>query len=294
MDSSQINNLAGKNWCYQYKILEALPDDHIKKYINRTREKFSTVAKSFDNDKNTEWLIRSYLALKYILAATVFGTSAQQAKEHNLKITLPYLSYYMMLNCCRSFTFSLPNFDWKAEKSIVMSQKKIINFASGKLLNLDTKIGKDIKSQLEEAKSQRELFSYRFPANGFTTSEFETGSLAKAIYSSQLFADLTQLNLECLEASIDKYCEPPFGFNNDEVINLTSSYSKNGERLFDPEDIYRVNYFMRKTDRPHSIFYLAKDGLLEDFFGAWSSEDEIVENEGYDPDRNWSLLISLM
>lgn len=106
MDSEQINKLSGNSVHYEYQVLEELPDESIKKYISRTRQKFSEVAKSFDDNKNTEWLIRNHLALKYILAATVLGTSAQYAKRHNLKVMLPYLNYYMMLNCCQAFVFS--------------------------------------------------------------------------------------------------------------------------------------------------------------------------------------------
>ena len=293
MHSDKINRLLGYNLSYEYKVLEELPDAFIKKYISRIREKFSRVAKSFDDDENTKWFIRNYLALKYILAATVLGTSAQYAKEHNLKIMLPYLNYYMMLNCCHSFIFSCPYFEWKGIKSITMKHKTIINTASEKISNIDKNRGAEIKSQLKEAKFQRELFSYRFPAQGFFTSNFQSDDLEQSIKTSQLFADLTQLNSACLEASVDKHGSPPFCYNKDEIIKHISRYEENEEKVFDGDDDYRAKYFMRKTDKPYSIYSLATEGLTEDFFGAWVSEDEAAENGVYDPDDNWFLLIPL-
>lgn len=154
-------------------------------------------------------------------------------------------------------------------------------------------MGNKIKSQLQDSKIQRELFSYSFPASGFTASGFEPESLDCSIKIARLFTDLTQLNSACLEASVDKHGNPPFDFDGDAVIKCTAINSREGVLIFDYDDCHRSDYFMRKTDKPYCIFSLATEGLVEDFFGAWVDHHEITKEGGYDPDCDWHLLMSV-
>jgi hypothetical protein len=118
VDSETITSLTGSDITYNYRELpECCSDDEIAAYIQRTRELFSPIARAFDNERNTEWFIRSYLALKFVLGATVLANSAEYAEGRNLQVTLPYLSYYTILNCCRSFLLTLPCLDWRGENT---------------------------------------------------------------------------------------------------------------------------------------------------------------------------------
>ena len=81
MDSETITSLTGSELTYHYRELpDRCSDDEIEKYILRTRELFNPIARDFDNDRNTEWFIRSYLALKFVLGATVLANSAEYAE----------------------------------------------------------------------------------------------------------------------------------------------------------------------------------------------------------------------
>ena len=92
MDSDDITKLTGSAFAYDYyELPHECSDEEITSYCATTREMFAPIARSFDDQKNTEWLVRSYLALKFVLGSSVLGSSAQYAEEHNLQITLPYL-----------------------------------------------------------------------------------------------------------------------------------------------------------------------------------------------------------
>ncbi len=48
-----------------------------------------------------------------------------------------------------------------------------------------------------------------------------------------------------------------------------------GLRTFgDTEDAYRLDYFKRKQPHMLNIRFLMREGLVDDFFGAWSDREE--------------------
>ncbi|WP_206118394.1 hypothetical protein, partial [Rhizobium laguerreae] len=137
MDSDAIVSLTGSDFNYHYKELPTrCSDSEIQNYISRTRDLFDPIARAFEDAHNTEWFIRSYLALKYVLGSTVLANSAEYAEERNLQVTLPYLRYYMLLNCSRAFLLTLPCLGWRGEKTIEMTHNNILNLTGDKLKRL--------------------------------------------------------------------------------------------------------------------------------------------------------------
>ncbi len=288
MNSEEIVKLTGYNIHYEYRELKSVQDASVIKYMERTKSLCAPIAKTFNDDKNTECLIRSYLALKYILAATVLGTSAQYAEAQNLKVTLPYLNYYMMFHCSRAFIFTLPCTDWNDKNMINMSHQKTINITASKLGKLDIDEKTKYLNRISMAKDQRELFSYSFPATGLNMLGNDLIEVEDAIQTARLLTDLAQANLACLAASIEKHSSASFGISDDERLWLLMTYETNIAQLIDDDDWHRVGYFCRKYTAPCDLYSLAREGLVEDFFGAWADDDA---GDGYDPDEDWQLLL---
>jgi hypothetical protein len=68
VDTEAITSLTGSELTYNYREMpERCSDDETAGYIQRTRDLFDPIARGFDDDRNTEWFIRSYLALKFVL-----------------------------------------------------------------------------------------------------------------------------------------------------------------------------------------------------------------------------------
>ncbi|MDO6755969.1 hypothetical protein Q4598_06990 [Phaeobacter inhibens] len=289
MDHEDVVSLTGLDTICRYQELTKIADKSLQNYAAKTRELFGPVAKSFDDDKNAEWLIRSYLALKFVLASTVLGTSAKHADNENLKITLPYLNYYTMLNCARAFIFTLPCIEWRDEKSIEMTHQNIINTAGDKLRRVDGGIALAIKSRLLNGQKQRELFSYRFPATGLSVFKDDLIMVEEAIETARFLAELAQFNLSCLEAAVRKHTELSFKVGGQDNLWDLMRYNTKTQELIDDDDYHRVGYFVRKYRYPSELVSLGTHGLLEDFFGAWVSEDET--SQGYNPDEDWNLLL---
>ena len=290
LSAADIARLAGSDFEYRYRELPKFDDADIRQYITRTRTLAAPIATSFNDERNAEWFIRSYLALKLVLASTLLANTALYARDHNLQSVRPYLSYYLMLNCCRAFIFTLPCMPWQGLTTIEMTHSKILNVATDKLKRLRSDEDERCGPILRVAKEQRDLFSYRFPATGLSLFGPNLVDLDVAIDIARLFAELAQLNLACLEGEIRKQAPGPFSIPQVDDIWHTVRYLTAGEDFVDDDDYQRVGYFYRKYKRPVALIGIATEGLVEDFFGAWSSDNE----EGFDPDRDTSLLLDLL
>lgn len=295
MDSDIITSLTGSTLAYNYRELpERCSDKEITEYIQRTRELFDPIARGFDDLRNTEWFIRGYLALKFVLGATVLANSAKYAEDRNLQVTLPYLGYYTILNCCRSFLLTLPCLDWRGERTIQMTHNNILNVTADKLRRLGHRHEGAFKPRLWAAKEQRDLFSYRFPATGLALFGDSLVSVEEATAIARLLTELAQINLACLESRVTNH-KPKASFNMLELDDMwhTMQYEVKSDLLIDDEDYYRVGYFVRKYKGPVSLAALATDGLVEDFFGAWGATDDRDDADRYDADRQWDTLLDI-
>jgi len=297
MDFETITSLTGSELTYRYRELpERCSDDELQKYIFRTRELFDSIAHDFDDDRNTEWFIRSYLALKFVLGATVLANSAEYAEARNLQVTLPYLSYYMILNCCRSFLLTLPCVPWRGEKTIEMTHNNILTVTSDKMKRLGQRHAEALESKLWAAKEQRELFTYRFPASGLAIFGDKLIHPSEATGIARLLTELAQINLSCLEGRVvQRHPEKRFELLelNDMWRAMQYEMKKSIETLIDDEDYGRVGYFVRKYQRPVSLGALATDGLVDEFFGAWQSKDDRKGADWFNADQQWETLLDI-
>ncbi|MCP1229208.1 hypothetical protein [Acetobacter fabarum] len=290
LNAADIARLAGSDFEYRYKELSKSSDAEIRRYIERTRSLAAPIAANFNDERNAEWFIRSYLALKLILASTLLANTALYARDHNLQAVRPYLSYYLMLNCCRAFIFTLPCVPWKGLTTIEATHSKILNIASDKLKRLSANEERRCGSILRIAQEQRNLFSYRFPATGLSLFGASLVDLDVAIDIARLFTELAQLNLACLEGEIRKKTSDAFSIPEADDMWHTLRYKTAAQDFIDDDDYYRVGYFHRKYTGPVALVGMATEGLVEDFFGAWSGDNQM----GFDPDIRNDLLLDLL
>ncbi|WP_395495696.1 hypothetical protein [Acetobacter sp. KSO5] len=290
LNAADIARLTGSDFEYRYKELSKSSDAEIRRYIERTRSLAAPIATGFNDERNAEWFIRSYLALKLILASTLLANTALYARDHNLQAVRPYLSYYLMLNCCRAFIFTLPCVPWKGQATIEATHSNILNIASDKLKRLSANEERRCGSILRIAQGQRNLFSYRFPATGLSLFGASLVDLDVAIDIARLFTELAQLNLACLEGEISKKTSDAFSIPKVDDMWHTLRYKTAAQDFIDDDDYHRVGYFHSKYTGPVALVGMATEGLVEDFFGAWSSDNQV----GFDPDIRNDLLLDLL
>ena len=194
--------------------------------------------------------------------------------------------YYSLLSCARAVVFTNPRYEWK-EELVTMNHSKTINIIGDIVSRYDKEEGKGIKSFIDKSRIYREIFSYKFPAEGLRGMNL---NFEKVVEVCSLLAEIAQLQSAILESAITKHSKEKYDIDEVELRKLYS-YGEKGFKFFDSEDGYRLDYIKRKVSRPYSIINTMTEGMVEDFFGSWCSDDEDENYEDvYNSDQNWRII----
>ncbi len=278
-----------QEWWYDFRTLPTFfKEDNVRKFNQGLNQQYAVITKSWNDDINSEWICRNYMALKMILSASVMLESLDYAEDHNLRVVESYLEYYSVLNSLRSIVFTSPNLEWRAGELIKLNHGKIINVASDILAKIDKEKALEIKSQLYTMKAFRELISYRAPSNG------DTQNKPKLKYNRvelcQLFVEVAQLQSEVLENSISKHVTGSFIFKDEYILQVCDTVIDD-ECFYDEEDAYRLGYYRRKQPKPANIHHMMTEGHIEDFFGAWIDKED--RKDVFSPDDDWHIIFDV-
>lgn len=219
------------------------------------------------------------------MSSTVMLTSLEFGKDHNILVTEPYLIYYSLLNASRTVMFTTPNADWKNGEILKATHSKTINIVGDAISQFNKQSGESIKDIIERAKEYRELFSYKFPANGINNFTVES---SLAIKICAFLAEFAQLQSGVLETTNFKKDALEISLDN-EVLRKGFAYKDEKYDFLDREDRYRLDYISRKQPFPVSLYLTLSKGMVEDFFGAWHHKNDDGSNL-YDPDEHCRLI----
>lgn len=268
-----------------------LTEEDVEKGKSKLSNNFSKVIKEWDSTKNSEWVVRNYLAVKMIMSSTIMLTSLSYGKSKNIRVTEPYLIYYSLLNVCRAVLFTSPTVEWKEGAVMEATHSKILNIVGDAINQFNKDAGDNIKETLERARDYRELFSYKFPANGI--GDFSV-SYDESISICRFLSEIAQLQSEILENKNFKKTEIETKLNRT-VLEKAFLYQGEKYNFLDKEDWYRLDFISRKQPFPVNLYFTLTEGMVEDFFGAWCDyEDEEKDDiEKYNPDENWRLIFPM-
>lgn len=266
-------------------------EDEIEKGKSKLNNNYSKVIKRWDSSLNSEWVVRNYLSVKMIMSSTVMLTSLSYGKSKNIRVTEPYLIYYSLLNVCRAILFTTPTVEWKEGAVMEATHSKIINIVGDAISQFNKEAGAKVKDILERARDYRELFSYKFPANGI--SDFSV-SYEEAVKTCGFLAEVAQLQSEILENKNFKRTDIETKLNRD-VLKKAFIYQGEKYHFLDNEDWYRLDFISRKQPFPVNLYFTLTEGMVEDFFGAWYdySDEESDNVDKYNPDDNWRLIFPM-
>ncbi|MFC1678699.1 hypothetical protein ACFL2T_00565 [Elusimicrobiota bacterium] len=283
--------LSGSPYNFEYMILDKVfSTADITSYGSRLKTRLAKLTKKWDDDLNAEWMIRGYLSVKMIYAATIMLTSLEYSREKNVQVVWPYLSYYSLFNCCRALLYSDTNVLWKDGKLASLSHPAVMKQAGSSIRAVNKTTGEAFQYRIDESREVREIFSYKFPANGIKgLSEYRLQDFDSLISDCRTLVELAQFNSECLEMSYGKHAAGHFTFNKDIIDNLFEGTGKDRALVIDDEDLYRIGYVCRKQPHPLNLAFRMTEGMTEDWFGSWCPEDD-TEEDTYNPDSNWGII----
>lgn len=268
------------NMCHHFE------ESDINKNIASLNRKFSILTKYWNETLNSQWVARDYLAVKMILSSSVLLSSVEFANEKNVRIVEPYLIYYSLLCCSRAVLFTSPDSDWNNGELFKMTHQKTINVVGDIISKYSKTKGKEVKEQIDWAREYREIFSYKFPANGLTEHHL---TVDNTIEICQLLCEVAQFQSKALENSITKNATEPFTLDWN-ILSVFHQYGEKHFQLIDKEDGYRLDYITRNQKRPYSLHLTMTEGMVQDFFGAWYPEDDSNLDNLFNPDANWQII----
>jgi len=284
-----VNNQSQKSILgdtYDYELLQnEFSSSEITTYKTSLLEQYSKLTKEWNDDLHSEWTARMFLAAKMIYFATLLLNTLDYLLNKNSKVVEPYLLYYSLLNCCRCLTFTLPSQLWKNGEFLVDSHSKISNVTSDCVKRINIQKGTELHNLITDTRDYREFFSYRFPGNGLKNEpQFKNINIEKIAEECKLLCEISQFNSECLEQSYNKNCTKGTFSLKECILELCFTYTGDNLSIIDNEDISRIAYIFRKQKRPYNIYYTMTDGMTDDFFGSWISENE-DDDDSFNPDQ---------
>lgn len=285
--SFDVSKHTGLGYGESIPIIEssvAGPD--IANYCDRTRGQFTTLARQWNATLNTEWFARHYLALKMILASSVMMSSCRYAEKKNLRIVEPYLLYYATLSCCRAVVFTLPEQRWD-DRLYALTHSKTINVGVDAIKQLSKTLSAEVEATARTALEQREMFSYKFPAEGIPrlAAPADWPSVQRIC---RLLGEVAQLRTEILHAAVEKHAGPLPALDM-EALKKCFEYPGLSGTVVDEDDLHRVFFWKRQMAGPFNLNLLATEGLVEDYFGSWEPDDGIESTaDVYSPD--WRVI----
>ncbi|VIF60151.1 Uncharacterised protein [Clostridioides difficile] len=279
-------------------IMNKFKEDEIANYQKWIYRRFHSLCnKKMNNELNSEWTVRHYLAAKMILSATVMISSLEYCIEKNVKMSIPYLSYYAILTCCRAVIFTMPDIKWKNDSFLQMTHTKIINEVKDCIMKLNQDYAEKLYKDINLYKEYREIFSYRFPASGLDEPLAKECPITKTVCICTLLCDIAQLNSSEIEKYIFKNCLEDLNdwYKLDvEYLKHCFCYKLGDDiKIIDKEDGYRIDYINRKKPFPVSIYNTMSEGMVEDFFGSWYSSEIDKDDTIYNPDIDWRLIFNV-
>jgi hypothetical protein len=289
----QVSKYTGAEYEYDYKQVSYIGDESIAKYCSSLRQRFAQQRQA--PEAAEQWIARTYLATKYLLAASLMLSSARFAIAQHLRIVEPYLLYYALFNASRTLFLVIPEQPWNGGRLIGdPTHLKVQNVVHDCLGHLSIDAATRYKDVIRRALATREMFSYRFPAQGLRGSFASIApELEEVTTVCQFLAELAQLHSECLESSFRSLpdVELPNASQALKTLLLYEPRSLNSA-VTDAEDWYRLWQFARHSNKPLSLHLTARPGLVEDFFGAWSLDED--HNEGFDvydaDSQDWRII----
>ncbi|NFL85842.1 hypothetical protein FDB24_02080 [Clostridium botulinum] len=282
---------------FEYRILFGdFNEEEVKHYQEWIYSRFHSICNKKMNSKlNSEWIVRHYLATKMILSATVMLSSLNYCIENNVKMSVPYLSYYSILTCCRAVIFTLPDVKWNNKSFLEMTHSKICNEIKNCFMKLNKDCAEEIFNDINMYRNYREMFSYRFPASGIDIVSEGKYAYRKTVELCTILCELAQLNSKEIEKYIIKNCLEDI----EEWKELDMDYLKHCfcyeldnkiDVAIDDDDWYRIDYIRRKQPFPVSIYYTMSEGMVDDFFCAWCCSDNEDDDTLYNPDVNYRII----
>ena len=256
------------------EIQVRVPEEVLRRYARDLRKRYDRLAKRWDARRNAEWMIRSYLAGKAMVTATVTLTSIR-AKRRSRREQEVAQFHAGLMDAARAAAILLPEQRWDAVAQL--APDALVKIAVGSVAEVDRNQSEWIAQVLGNVRE--------FHLMATTPGEWvghPPRVRARDVYSAaRVLCELTQWRSEVLADSLARHADPPIGWDFSLLLDAASP-DADGAAVLDEHDVRRVGALMGSAPHPDNLWILMRDHLGDEIDSLWKgSGAEKVALDGW-------------
>lgn len=278
-DPQEISGGAGG---FPYAEIPArIPEKELRDHARDLRKRCERLTKGWGAERNAEWMVRSYLALRRMISATVLLSSARATRKGKRKPPTSDQVFDGLLEAARASILLLPDQPWSRGELARHPHERVFKAARDSVWEIDRLQGTWMGKVLEGAMAYRRTTLLRAGAEGGPGPQVPRLRSDPSTPAARFLCELTQWRSEVLGRVLSERLDPPIGWDF-AVLGAAASPSAMGESILDDADARRIGGLMGAAPYPEDIWTLMRQRLGDDAAGLVPDvTDEEVEMDGW-------------
>ncbi|HEU4456691.1 MAG TPA: hypothetical protein VFR81_26725 [Longimicrobium sp.] len=242
------------------EIPARIPEDVLRGHAKGLRKRCERLAKRWDAERNAEWMVRSYLALKRMISASVLLSSARATRKGKRKPPTSDQVFDGLLDAARACILLLPDQPWNRGALARSPHERVFQLARDSVREIDRFQGAWVARALDGAMDYRRTTLLRAGAEAPAGPQTPRLRSDPATPAARFLCELTQWRSEVLWRVLDERLEPPIGWDF-AVLGAAASPTSAGEALLDEDDTRRIGGLMGAVSYPEDVWTLMRHRL---------------------------------
>ncbi len=263
-DPQEISGGAGG---FPYAEIPArIPEKVLRDHAKDLRKRCERLTKQWRAERNAEWMIRSYLALRRMISATMLLSSARATRKGKRKPPTSDQVFEGLLEAARACILLLPDQPWSRGELARLPHERVFQVARDSVREVDRLQGAWMGKAVEGAMAYRRMSLLRAGADGAPGAQVPRLRSDPSTPAARFLCELTQWRSEVLGRVLSERLEPPIGWDF-AVLGAAASPSARGEAILDEADARRIGGLMGAVPHPQDIWTMMRHHLSDDADG---------------------------
>lgn len=256
--------ISGSIHNFPYVEIQArVPEEALRAHARGLRKRYDRLAKRWDARRNTEWMIRSYLAGKWVVTATMTLTSARSRRRARREEEIA-LFHDGLMDAARATVMLLPEQRWDGGAATRLSPDALVRAAVASVAEVHRHRSEWIAPLLGAVREYHEMRS----VVGKWVGQRPRVRARDVFAAARLLCELTQWRSEVLADALARHAEPPIGWDFSLLLDAASP-GPGGAAVLDEHDVRRIGALMGSAPHPDNLWILMRDHLGGEVESLW-------------------------
>lgn len=261
---------------YDY-IQQRVPEKQLRAYCGLARGRYERLAKKWTAERNAEWMLRSFAALKHLMSATVALSAACSLPSGPRPggLIYPELVHRGVFGPARALALFIPDAPWEGGALLNPEHATLVRLLRTALAPMDATQAQFIATLLDRAAAYREALEDEDEKK----KAVEIVRLDGAIPVARFLGELVQLHSELLAAALAEHVEPPIGYDFGVLVSAGGREGTGGDELLDDADARLIGGIFGAAPFPATLWTMTREWLADDSAALWADAGEDDETD---------------